>query len=210
VAKDSAMWRVYEKYAGWYDYVFGLALRNGQKKAIRMLDIRPEERVLEVGVGTGISLPYYPRHSKVVGIDICAKMLKKAEERRQKKRMAHVVLHEMDACKMDFPDHTFDKVIASHVISVVPDPIKALREMKRVCKKGGEIVLVNHFQRTKGLTAKVEKAISPVCHRLGWRMDMNLHQLLAKADLKADYCRKANALQLWQIVKCTNAEAKPR
>ncbi|MBM4045025.1 MAG: methyltransferase domain-containing protein [Planctomycetes bacterium] len=204
------MWRVYDFYASWYDYVFGLALRHGQRKAIRMLKFRPDERVLEVGVGTGISLPFYPKHSAVVGIDICGKMLKKAEQRRQKLRLANVTLWEMDACKMGFPDHTFDKVIAAHVISVVPDPARALLEMKRVCKKGGDIVLVNHFQATKGIGARMEKAVTPLCERLGWRMDLNLEKLLHTVDLKPDFCRKANPLDSWLIVKCTNNGTRPR
>jgi len=202
--------KIYSRYAGWYDYFFGLVLRHGQRRAVRVMNIRNGERVLEVGIGTGMSLRYYPRDTHVTGIDVCPGMLARAEQRRQKMSMENVRLYHMDAAEMDFESGAFDKVVAAHVISVVPDPPGVLHEMKRVCRDGGEIVLVNHFESNGASRARVQNAIAPICRRLGWRSALNLNDLLERVGLRANHAEGVNMLRMWRLVKCVNNGHPPR
>src|SRR3982751_3138702 len=135
---------VYDKLAKVYDIIFGPTLHPGRLRAIERMDIQPGERVLEVGVGTGINLSLYPRNCSVTGIDFSASMLEKARERVARKEMGNVRLLQMDAADLKFADNSFDVVYAPYLISVVPDPIKVADEMRRVCRPGGRIIVLNH------------------------------------------------------------------
>src|SRR3954463_14290727 len=134
--------RVYENIAWFYDAFFGPTLHPGRVQAIRRLGIAPGDRVLEVGVGTGINACLYPSNCHVTGIDFSAPMLEKARERFARKGVENVRLQEMDAASLKFANDTFDIVYAPYVISVVPDPVAVVREMQRVCKPGGRIVIL--------------------------------------------------------------------
>jgi len=128
---------VYEKLANVYDVVFGPTLHPGRLEAIRKMNIRPRDSVLEVGVGTGINLSLYPSTCAITGIDLSTPMLVKARERIIKKGLRNCRVAEMDAAAMSFPDESFDIVYAPYLISVVPDPVQVAREMRRVCRRGG-------------------------------------------------------------------------
>ena len=141
--------KIYAGYSNVYDVIFKGFFYPRIKHAIHTMGIAPGEKILDVGVGTGLSLPLFPRHCKVVGIDLSSAMLKKARQKIKKLDLDHIELMEMDAMKLNFPDNTFDKVFISHVVSVVPDPYRVMSEVKRVCKKNGRIVLVNHFKILK-------------------------------------------------------------
>jgi phosphatidylethanolamine/phosphatidyl-N-methylethanolamine N-methyltransferase len=117
--------RVYTSYAGIYDHVFGKVFHEGRESAVRNLNVQPNEKILEVGIGTGLALPMYPRHCEIVGIDFSEGMLEKAKQRAAEQRMSHVQLHRMDAAAMDFPDDSFDTVVAAYVVTAVPDYRKA-------------------------------------------------------------------------------------
>src|SRR5262245_19253778 len=123
---------VYEKLAKFYDLTFGPALHPGRLVALERMNLRPGDKVLEVGIGTGINAPLYPRNCHVTGIDFSASMLDKARERVARKGLRNVLLHEMDAANLSFADESFDVVYAPYVISVVPDPVRVVREMCRV------------------------------------------------------------------------------
>src|SRR6266571_1611214 len=148
--------RVYENLASVYDLVFGPTLHPGRVHAIQRMGIRPGERVLEVGVGTGINASLYPRDCAVTGIDLSDSMLEKARERIARKDIRNVRLVEMDAADIKFTDGTFDIVYAPYLISVVPDPIAVAREMRRVCRPGGRIIFLNHFRSPNTLLASIE------------------------------------------------------
>ena len=140
--------RVYQKLAGVYDYTFGPTLHPGRLEAIEKMSIHPGDDVLEVGVGTGINLSLYPRSCTITGVDLSSKMLEKAQKRIVEKGLTHCRVMEMNAEQMAFADNSFDVVYAPYVISVVPDPVKVAREMYRVCRPGGRVIILNHFKST--------------------------------------------------------------
>ena len=168
----------YRRYASFYDALFGPVLQPGRKAVLEALECRPGERVLEVGVGTGLSLPLYPPSVRLTGVDLSREMLEKARARVQRRGLANVEgLHEMDAHAMDFPDASFDKVVAMYVISVVAHPERLLAELRRVCRPGGEIFIVNHVRSDNRAIAAVEKALARFSDQLGFHPDFELRQL---------------------------------
>jgi len=193
---------VYEKLAKVYDYTFGPTLHAGRVQAIQRLGIQPGDRVLEVGVGTGINAALYPRDCFVTGIDLSEGMLEKARERLARKDIHNVRLMAMDAAALTFPDDTFDIVYAPYVISVVPDPVSVAREMRRVCRPGGRFVILNHFRSLNGLLAKVERALSPFTVHIGFKSDLDLPGFLAQADLVPVSIDKVNIPPIWSLVTC--------
>src|SRR3954464_10258709 len=177
--------RVEKAYARWapvYDIVFGKVFDHGRQASIRAAE-RVGGRILEVGVGTGISLPDYARSNRLVGIDISAPMLRRAQERVAEHGLSNVeALAVMDAKHLAFPDDAFDVIVAQYVITAVPDPEATLDEFARVLKPGGEIVLVNHIGAESGLRKLSEQAFAPVARRLGWRPDSPWGRLAAWMD----------------------------
>ena len=193
---------VYEKLASVYDFTFGPTLHAGRLRAIQRMAIRPGDRVLEVGVGTGINAALYPRDCIVTGIDLSDSMLEKARERVARKDIGNMRLLEMDAADLRFADDAFDIVYAPYLISVVPDPIAVAREMGRVCRPGGRIVFLNHFRSRNPLLASVERAISPFTVHIGFKSDLDLPAFLAQANLEPVSIEKVNIPRIWSLVSC--------
>ena len=196
--------RIYAYYSRVYDFIFKRWFFPRQRHAIQSLKIGPGQRILDVGVGTGFSLPLYPRHAHVVGVDLSSKMLWEAQKKVLHERLRHVALMEMDASHLAFPDSTFDVVIAAFVISVVPDPLQVLAEIKRVSKPEGQIVIINHFQSHNKVMAQLEKWVSPLCTKIGWRSDLALEYLVQHANLHIDHKYSLNKLDLWKVIYATN------
>jgi phosphatidylethanolamine/phosphatidyl-N-methylethanolamine N-methyltransferase len=194
--------RVYEKLASVYDVVFGPTLHPGRLVAIERMGIRPGDRVLEVGVGTGINAPLYPGNCKVTGIDLSSSMLEKARERVAREGLRHVRLLEMDAASLTFADDSFDIVYAPYLVSVVPDPVKVVREMHRVCRPGGTIIVLNHFRSPNRILSSLERAISPFTVHIGFKSDLDLPGFLAQADLQPLSIEKVNFPRIWSLVTC--------
>src|SRR5437588_8959371 len=177
----------YRRYAAVYDAVFGPVLQAGRKAVVQALGLRPGDRVLEVGVGTGLSLPLYPRDVRITGIDVSREMLEKARRRVARRRLANVeALLEMDAERMSFADASFDKVVAMYVVSVVERPARLLEELHRVCRPDGEIFLVNHVRSDNRFVAAVEKGLARFSDKLGFHPDFDLPALVAPADQLTD------------------------
>jgi phosphatidylethanolamine/phosphatidyl-N-methylethanolamine N-methyltransferase len=197
--------KVYEKLATVYDFTFGPVLHPGRVDAIERMGIRPGDRVLEVGVGTGINAALYPRDCSVTGVDLSSPMLEKARERVARKGVRNVRLLQMDAANLKFGDDTFDIVYAPYVISVVPDPVAVTREMCRVCRPGGRIVILNHFRSRNALMASIERMISPFTVHIGFKSDLDLPAFLAQAELKPVSIDKVNFPRIWSLVTCIKA-----
>jgi phosphatidylethanolamine/phosphatidyl-N-methylethanolamine N-methyltransferase len=194
--------RVYEKLASVYDLIFGPTLHPGRLVARDRMEIRPGSHILEVGVGTGINASLYPRNCHITGIDLSTSMLDKARERVAREGLRHVRLLEMDAAETPFADDTFDIVYAPYLISVVPDPVKVACEMRRVCKPGGKIVILNHFRSANPILSRVERAISPLTVHIGFKSDLDLPAFLAQAELQPESIEKVNVPKIWSLVTC--------
>jgi len=191
---------VYEKLAKVYDLTFGPTLHPGRLRAIQRMNIQPGERVLEVGVGTGINLSLYPTDAAITGIDFSEPMLEKARERAARKDMRHTRLLQMDAADLKFADDSFDIVYAPYLISVVPDPVRVAQEMRRVCRPGGRIIILNHFLSPSPLLSRIERLISPLTIHIGFTADLDLPAFLAQADLKPLSIEKVNFPKIWSLV----------
>lgn len=174
----------YRRWAPVYDRTFGLITRPGRMKAVDHVNTR-RGTVLEVGVGTGLSLPDYAGHLEVTGIDFSHEMLAKAQAKVAEEKLTHVKeLRQMDARALDFPDASFDTVVAMYLVSVVPEPEKVVAEMARVCKPGGEVVIVNHFARETGMLSVVERGFAPFANLLGWHSDFSMERILGPENLE--------------------------
>lgn len=174
----------YRRWAPVYDYTFGQVAEAGRKHAVKIINHR-KGRVLEVGVGTGLSLPAYAKHLTVTGIDLSPEMLDKAREKVAKKNLDHVDgLHEMDASALGFADESFDTVVAMYVMTVVPEPDKVMRELERVCAPGGEVILVNHFSQEHGVRGFLERKLANFADLIGWHAVFEVDRVLICEDLR--------------------------
>ena len=196
--------RAYKIYAPAYDLVFDWIFRPGRKTAVACLDVQENDRVLEVGIGTGLNLPLYPPNCRLTGIDLSEEMLVKAQAKVEELRLGNAILKVMDAGAMDFGDNEFDRAMATYVISAVPDPVGVLREMRRVVKPGGRIVILNHFRSERRVVGTLEDLVAPVCTRLGWKSNLPLEPLLSQVGLLPDAGTKVNLLNGWRLLTCVN------
>ena len=194
--------RVYEKLASTYDLFFGPTLHPGRLVARDRMGIRPGDHILEVGVGTGINASLYPGNCQITGIDLSTSMLDKARERVKREGLRNVRLLEMDAAKTTFADDTFDIVYAPYLISVVPDPVTVAREMRRICKPGGKIIILNHFRSANVILSRVERSLSPLTVHIGFKSDLDLPAFLAQAELRPESIEKVNVPKIWSLVTC--------
>ena len=196
--------RAYAILSPVYDFLFDKVFYPGRVAAIDLLEIKPGDRVLEVGVGTGLNLPLYPRNCDVTGIDISEEMLRKAEERIRTHGMKNVKLMVMDGSKLEFADNSFDRVIATYVISAVPDPVKTLLEMRRVCKPSGHLVILNHFKSDNPVIGMFERLLAPVCTKIGFNTELKLMPLLERVALAPEQLHRVNLMNGWRLVRCIN------
>jgi phosphatidylethanolamine/phosphatidyl-N-methylethanolamine N-methyltransferase len=174
----------YRRWAPIYDFTFGTVAESGRKHAAKIIN-RRRGRVLEVGVGTGLSLPCYEKHLTVTGIDLSPEMLDKARARVRRQGLGNIDgLYEMDAGALAFPDESFDTVVAMYVMTVVPDAEKVMRELERVCATGGEVILVNHFSQEEGVRGFVERRLAPLASSIGWHAVFTLDRVLVCEDLR--------------------------
>jgi phosphatidylethanolamine/phosphatidyl-N-methylethanolamine N-methyltransferase len=198
--------RAYAILSPVYDFLFDKVFYPGRVAAIQLLEAKPGDRILEVGVGTGLNLPLYPRDCDVTGVDISEGMLRKAEERVRTLGMDRAKLMVMDGSRLEFPDNSFDRVIATYVISAVPDPVKTLLEMRRVCKPSGHLVILNHFKSENPIIGMFEKILAPVCTKVGFDTELKLMPLLERVALAPEQMHRVNLMNGWRLVRCINPQ----
>jgi len=198
--------RAYAILSPVYDFLFDKVFYPGRVAAIKLLEAKPGDRILEVGVGTGLNLPLYPRDCDVTGVDISEGMLRKAEERVRTLGMGRAKLMVMDGSRLEFPDNSFDRVIATYVISAVPDPVKTLLEMRRVCKPSGHLVILNHFKSENPIIGMFEKILAPVCTKIGFDTELKLMPLLERVALAPEQMHRVNLMNGWRLVRCINPQ----
>jgi phosphatidylethanolamine/phosphatidyl-N-methylethanolamine N-methyltransferase len=173
---------------------------NRLERVIEDLDIPPGAQVLEVGAGTGTSFPAYPTHCHVTGVDLAPDMLARARQKIEDNGWDHLKVMEMNALDLKFPDNSFDFVMAFHVVTVVPDPVRMIAEAKRVCKPSGKIAIVNHFTSDVPVLGSLTKAMDPLTRWLGWRTDLQLKPFIAATGLTVEKVYKINKTSLYTVV----------
>ncbi len=206
---ETATRGVYDIWAFIYDWSFGRLVAKRQRRAVEQLRPRPGERVLDLGVGTGMTLRHYPPGVRVVGMDLSGGMLTKAAHKIRDDRLTHCALVQGDAMLPPFAEHSFDHIIISHVISVVSDPQRLLAWARRLVRPGGRIVVLNHFQSNQPVMAWLEHVFNPVFNRVGWRSDLSLEECLVGNDLHVQYRFKLAAFDIWQIVVLSEQRPHP-
>ena len=191
----------YKRWAPIYDGIFGTITKLGRKQAVEHIN-KSSGSVLEVGVGTGLSLRHYKSHLKITGIDVSTHMLAKARRKVTKLGLQNIDgILEMDATDMDFPDNHFDTVVAMFLVSVVPEPEKAIAEMARVCKPGGQVLIMNHFAVEKGAMAKLERLLAPFASKIGWHSDFEMQRVTGEEQLKLQSHTKHPPLGMFSFLK---------
>jgi len=181
---DAAVLRAYARWAPVYDLSFGLIADAGRRQAVDHINNR-RGRVLEVGVGTGISLPLYKRELRITAIDLSPQMLRRARNRVKAGELDNVeAVMEMDAGALAFADESFDIVVAMYVMTVVPDPQRVMAELERVCAPGGEVIIVNHFSQEAGVRGWLEKRLAPLAATLGWRPEFPIDTVMTRDRLR--------------------------
>ena len=205
--QEASTQKIYDVHSGFYDQTFGRLVKRCIERAISHMDIGPTDRVLDLGIGTGVSLNYYPDRGRIVGVDLSGGMLRECRKKIRERNLSHATVFQADAMRLPFGDNTFDAVFISHVISVVSDPYNLVREAQRVAKVGARIIILNHFQSTNRVIALLEKWASPICTKLGWRSDLALQDLVRRTGLEIDYRYKLRAIDLWETVVISNTKS---
>lgn len=194
--------RAYRFYAPVYKYIFGGIVGEGRREAVNALPKEPGDRILEIGVGTGLSLPLYQPEVEVAGIDVSPEMLAIARNKYLVPEFPQVhELVEMDAQHLDYPDNHFAGSVAMYVASVVPDPTAMMREMFRVTQPGGPVLVVNHFTSSKPVMRQVERRLAPLSKRLGFRPDFSLENFVECAGVRPDSVRGVNFRGFWKLLE---------
>lgn len=196
------MERLYSFYSPFYDYVFGLLLGPGRRQAFNYLSRRPDQKILEIGVGPGSTLEFYPPSSQVVGIDISAPMIKRARSKATRLNSGNrYEFHVMDACNLDFPDNSFDVVMAAYVITTVCDPQRVCREMLRVVRPGGQIIAINHSRCQNGShLGRIEDILAPVFVRIGFTTDLDVIQVMEESGISVKQALRCNLMNTGRII----------
>ncbi len=202
--QEASTRKIYDVHAMFYDATFGRLVSKRIARAIEHMNIGDADRVLDLGIGTGQSLNFYPNRGRVVGVDLSAGMLREARKKVRERGLSRATVFQANALELPFADDTFDHVFISHVISVVSDPYRLVQEAQRVAKPNARIVIVNHFQSTNRFLALIEKWLCPLCTKLGWRSDLALQDLVRRTGVEVDYRYKLESIDLWETVVMTN------
>lgn len=196
-----AVRQAYRRWAPIYDLTFGQVAEAGREHAVEIIN-RRKGSVLEVGVGTGLSLPFYESHLDITGIDLSPDMLEKAQTRVDEHGLDNVsALREMDASALEFADEQFDTVVAMYVMTVVPDPERVMSELERVCAPGGEVILINHFSQEEGVRGWIEQRLEPLAKTLGWRPVFPMDRVMGRGGLRLAERRSLRPFGLFTMLR---------
>lgn len=197
---------LYSRFSGYYDTLFQWITFPRQRALLRTVKFKPGDRILEIGVGTGLALHLYPPHCRVTAIDISPRMLEHARRRVVARRLKHVELLEMDALDIDeaFAPGTFDYIVAAFVMSVVSDAEKVMKSMKKIGKPGCTILICNHSRSRHPVVEKCERAMEPLCRKLGWRYGLDLEDLAASSGLRIVHEQACYFYDPYRIVHVKN------
>ena len=203
---DKSIIKSYKRVSSFYDYTFGQVFRPGQKKLVSMMNCSKNDKVLEIGIGTGTSFKYYPSETFVTGIDISPDMLEKAKKNIKDLNLSKKNVLMMNGEQLNFEDNSFDKVVGMYVVSVTQNPDLLIKEMKRVCKPHGDIYLVNHFSfdTDSKIMKLIEKGLMPVSKYLGWRPYFPFSEFNSYAKLNVKSISKVNLFDYWGIIHAIN------
>lgn len=199
--------QAYDRYSPLYDLVFGRVLEPGRRAMTRAAAALQPDSLLEVGVGTGLTLAGYPARTRVVGVDLSAEMLERARTRAAALRGRDIALHQMNAEAMDFPDDSFDCVAMPYVLSVTPQPARLVAEVRRVCRPGGTILVVNHFSGSR-FWWLMERAVRSMAQRVGFRSDFGFEEHILVHDWQLQAVQSVNLFGLSRLVVLRNTKAK--
>ncbi len=203
--QEASTKKIYDVQSAFYDKTFGRLVKKRIARAIEHMNVTQDDLILDLGVGTGNSLEYYPpNRGRIIGIDLSTGMLNLARRKIRELGMTNATVFQANALQLPFADNTFDQVFISHVISVVSDPCALVQEAQRVAKMDARIVILNHFQSTNPVIGTVEKWLSPLCTKIGWRSDLALNEVVRKTGIEIDYRYKLDAIDLWETVVMTN------
>lgn len=197
--------KVYDRYASFYDFIFGSIFNPGRSSCVDKINKIAEKKasILEIGIGTGLSLPLYRSDLNITGIDISEKMLQKAEEQKAKHQLHdRVVLKVMDAAQLEFPDRSFDFIVAMYVASVVSDINAFLNEIVRVAKPNAEVIFVNHFASENSIVHFFEEKFASVNELVGFKSDFSVDSILNDNRFKLVDSSKVNLFGYWRLVHC--------
>ena len=198
--------RAYRRYAPVYDRIFGGVLDPGRRALADALRELEPASLLEVGVGTGLMLARYPEATRVVGVDLSMEMLAKASARVPALADRDIRLEVMDAEALTFPDGAFDCVTVPYVLSVTPDPQRLVAEVRRVCRVGGTILILNHFSGSR-FWWLLERVVKPVPGEVGFRSDFELAAEISRYDWKVEWMKSVNLFGLSKLVSIRNEPA---
>lgn len=199
----------YRRWAPVYDQTFGMVATEGRRQAVEAIN-KSSGKVLEVGVGTGLSLPDYDEHLEIVGIDLSPEMLNRARQRVEEDNLTNVTgIHEMDAGELEFEDASFDTVVAMYVMTVVPEPEKVMRELSRVTKPGGSVILVNHFSQEEGVRGWLERRMAPFAEVLGWRPVFDVSRVMVCDDLELVGSDQLKPMGIFTMMRFQKQAAAP-
>lgn len=201
--KQQNIIQAYRRYAPVYDSLFGMVLEPGRRHLCKAVHSIAPQSLLEVGVGTGLTLFRYPDSVDIVGVDVSAEMLSRALRRAEEMPQKKIALHNMDAENMDFPDHAFDCVTLPYVLSVTTSPHRLIEEARRVCKPGGKIIVLNHFSGSS-FWWLLERCVSPIAEKIGFHASFSFEDHILSHDWQVESVRAVNLFGLSRLVVIRN------
>ena len=196
--------RAYRRYGRLYNLVFGASMAPGRRATFKIMNCQPDDHVLEVGVGSGLALPYYPPQTKVTGIDLSPDMLRQAESVVAKNNLRNVELKRMDCQQMEFPDNSFSKVAIMYVAAVVPDARAMMAETRRVCQPDGDVLVLNHFASQHPVVRRMEKGVSTLSKLVGFTADVNMDDFVERSQMELQSIKRVNAFGYWKLLHFKN------